>query len=380
MHKTNKTIVIDDAVPFAKEMFSHLGEIISLPGRSINSETLKNADALVVRSRTQVNRDLLDHSKIEFVGSTVVGLDHVDQAYLFDQNIHFYSAQGCNANSVAEFVITSLFEMAEHFQFDLTQKTLGIIGVGNVGEKVYNKAQTLGIQCLLNDPPKVKANPNIKEQHKYVDLDECLTADIITFHTPLTKDGEFPTLHLLSAKRLQSITPEQIIINAARGGIIDESSWKQIKTKANVIDCWEDEPYIDDGLYKHAWIATPHTAGHSLDAKVAGTHMVYNALCQHWGVQVEDDWKKELPSSPSEMTIDTNSSNQAILNKLFNRTHNILNDDSVIRDIDIKEVHKKFEYYRRNFPIYREWHQHSVKQTDNPDLNNLLENLGFTVT
>lgn len=377
---TQKRIIIDDAVPYAEEIFSHLGEVTTLPGRGITKETVKDADALIIRSRTEVNETLLKGSNISFVGSTVVGLDHVDQDYLQNNHIHFYSAQGCNANSVAEYVITALYELAEYFKFDLKKKTLGIIGVGNVGQRVYDKASTLGIKCLLNDPPRVESNPELAEEHNYVDLDECLKADIITVHTPLTQSGHHPTYNLVSADKLASISEDQIIINAARGGIINEQAWVHTAVKANIIDCWENEPYISDDLYKRAWIATPHIAGHSFDAKIAGSSMVYQQLCKFWNIEPSNDWQNALPSPPEPISIDRSIAQQKTLNRLFNKTHNLLNDDSVIRDMEISEVHKKYEYYRRNFPIYREWHQHSINETSDENLNNLLKYLGFSIT
>ncbi|WP_321326456.1 4-phosphoerythronate dehydrogenase [Thiomicrorhabdus sp.] len=375
-----KKIVIDDAVPYAHAIFSHLGEIITLPGKSINAATVKDADALIVRSRTQVNEDLLKNSNVSFVGSTVVGLDHINQTYLKNNGITFYSAQGCNANSVAEFIITILFQLAEQFEFDITQKTLGIIGVGNVGQRVYNKAKILGITCLLNDPPRIEKEPGLQKNPDFTDLDTCLTADIITVHTPLTKDGNYPTYQLICENKLAKIKPNQIIINAARGGIINEQAWSKTQTLCNIIDCWENEPYIDEALYKTALIATPHIAGHSLDAKVAGSSMVYHALCQHWNINPSNDWQQQLPEPPQPIKVIECKSIQKTLNDLFTQTHNIINDDLAIRSKNMIETHQKYENYRRNFPIYREWHQHNIFKTQNSKLNNLLESLGFTLS
>lgn len=376
----NKKIVIDDAVPYAEEIFSHLGEVTKIAGRAINSDAVKQADALIVRSRTLVNKELLENSKVSFVGSTVVGLDHIDQPYLKQKQIEFYSAQGCNANSVAEYVITNLLNLAEQFQFNISEKSLGIIGVGNVGEKVYNKAKALGMQILLNDPPKVERHPELEDQHNYVDLDSCLKADIITLHTPLTNSGLHPTRDLISATKLSNINPDQIIINAARGGIINEQAWKNAITQANVIDCWENEPNIDMELYAKAWIATPHIAGHSLDAKVAGSSMVYQKLCKYWQVQPQQDWQAALPEPPPIRNFEAMPSLQNALCKLMNETHNIFADDNVIRDKEASSVHKKYEYYRRNFPIYREWAQHRIQLTGKTELDNLLIQLGFKVS
>jgi len=369
-----KTLIIDDAIPYANEIFSHLGKVITLPGKNIDTQAIRHADALIVRSRTQVNQALLNNSTVQFVGSTVVGLDHIDQTYLQQHGISFYSAQGCNANSVAEFIITALFDLAEYFEFNLSEKTLGIVGVGHVGKLVHQKAKVLGITCLLNDPPRER-----KERGGgiFVSLDECLTADIITFHTPLTTTGEDATFDLLSAKRLQQIKPHQIIINAARGGIINEATWSQTQTRANVIDCWENEPKISPPLYQTAYLATPHIAGHSLEAKIAGSKMVYQALCNAWQVAPKTDWKNFLPPPPETIILSPQKNLQTTLHRLFTQTHNIHNDDHAIRGTNMEEVHQKYEYYRRNFPIYREWHQHRVTTKNNCTLNKKLNSLGF---
>ena len=292
--------------------------------------------------------------------------------------IEFYSAQGCNANSVAEFVISALYDLAETKQFDLSQKTLGIIGVGHVGSLVYEKASILGITCLLNDPPRQRKHALENQQDSFVDLDTCLKADIITFHTPLTRSGEDATFNLLSAERLAKIQPHQILINAARGGIINEAAWCQTKTLANVIDCWENEPNIAESLYKCAYLATPHIAGHSLEAKVAGSEMVYQALCDFWKTPTQQAWKKNLPSAPPEIVISEKGSDQAILNSIFKQTHDSHQDDAAIRANSMTEIHNKYEFYRRNFPVYREWKCHSVRETNHENINKLLRTLGFS--
>lgn len=375
---SKKTIIIDDAIPFAKEMFAHLGDIKLMAGGQIDKQAVRDADALIIRSRTQVNQTLLEDSSVSFVGSTVVGLDHIDQDYLARKNILFYSAQGCNANSVAEYVITCLLIMAEKFQFTLANKTLGIIGVGHVGHLVHQKARALGMKCLLNDPPKVQNQPDLAAT--YTDLETCLTADILTFHTPLTTEGEFATLDLLDKHKLKQIRPNQILINAARGGIINEAAWSQTQTLCNIIDCWENEPNISEALYKHANIATPHIAGHSLDAKVAGTVMVYHALCQHWNIQPQTDWQTALPPEPNPIYLEKESLPeplQAGLKQITQHTHNPLIDDQAIRNQDIDVLRANYEYYRRNFPIYREWQQYKISHKNTPKIYKTLISMGF---
>ena len=185
-------IVIDDTVWGFSKIFSQFGEVVTLPGRQISNESLKDCDALIVRSRTRVDEELLRNSKIKFVGSTVSGLDHIDQTYLEVNSIAFSSAQGCNANAVAEFVISTIANLSHDFNFKLSGRTLGIIGVGNVGKRLDFKAKQLGMKTLLNDPPRESAEGS----EYFVSLEEALGTDIITFHTPLTFTGPFPTHNL----------------------------------------------------------------------------------------------------------------------------------------------------------------------------------------
>ena len=186
-------LMIDDAVWGFKEIFSDFGEIVTLPGREIDRQSLLDCEILIVRSRTKINKELLEGTKVRFVGSTVAGLDHIDEAYLLENNITFASAQGCNANAVAEYVISALANLANDYSFDLSSKTLGIIGVGNVGSRLDLKAKQLGITTLLNDPPRQEIEGN----EGFFDLNTTLNADIVTFHTPLTFTGSFPTNNLL---------------------------------------------------------------------------------------------------------------------------------------------------------------------------------------
>ncbi len=370
-----KTIIIDDAIPYAKEMFQHLGNLKLIPGKSIDAQTAKQADALIIRSRTQINQALLEHSSVSFVGSTVVGLDHVDQSYLQERGIHFYSAQGCNANSVAEYIMTSLLLTAEKHQFDLSQKSLAIIGVGNVGSLVYQKARALGMSCLLNDPPKVELQPQLATQ--YSDLESCLKADIITVHTPLTTSGAHPTQDLIGEVQLKNISANQIVINAARGGIINEQAWSKTQTLTNIIDCWVNEPHIDEQLYQTASIATPHIAGHSLDAKIAGTEMVYLQLCQHWGIEPQTQWKAALPPAPDRIVAQQFDSLQIQITDICLKTYNPLDDDQAIRHSQITQLHKSYEDYRRNYPVHREWQQHIIETNNHIELRKVLSRMGF---
>ena len=337
-------LIIDDACYAYREIFSQFGDIVSMAGRDINTDSVKDCDILIVRSRTKVDQALLEGSSIKFVGSTVAGLDHVDQDYLKDNDIEFYSAQGCNSMAVAEFVISTIVNLADKHKFDYQQKTLGIIGVGNVGSRLAAKAELLGIKTLLNDPIRQKN----EELSNFVDLDTALSADIVTFHTPLTFNGEFPTFKLLNKHNFNNISANTIVFNAARGGVIDEKIWEKTQTLENVIDCWENEPNINKNLQNSAYLASPHIAGHSVDAKFMGSFMVYEALSAFLGEKQRESVKNLI--NPGIFELKSNN-----LLDCLNEIYGFKQDTVAIKKI------KNFENYRRNYPIRYEWNHYNSK-------------------
>jgi erythronate-4-phosphate dehydrogenase len=336
-------LVIDDACYAYDDIFGSFGDISAIPGRSINNTSIADADVLIVRSRTRVDKKLLEGSSVKFVGSTVAGLDHIDQNYLQENDIVFFSAQGCNSMAVAEFVISACVNLAADFGFDLSKKTLGIIGVGNVGSRLAVKANNMGIKTLLNDPPR-QDKENLTN---FVNLSTALKADIVTFHTPLTIEGKYKTYKLLNESNFSSITNNTIVINAARGGIIDENIWQTTRTMANIIDCWENEPNINSSLQSNAYWATPHIAGHSIDAKFMGSFMVYEALSSFLNSELDSKITKLI--NPKSVTITKNN-----LKDVMNTIYPFLQDTSAIKDI------KYFEDYRRNYPIRYEWQHYNT--------------------
>ena len=331
-------LMIDDAVWGFDQIFSEFGEVVTLPGRQISNESLQDCDALIVRSRTRVDEELLRNSKIQFVGSTVAGLDHIDQPYLEDNAITLSSAQGCNSNAVAEYVISAIANLSHDYNFKLSDRTLGIIGVGNVGRRLDFKAKQLGIKTLLNDPPRESREGS---EH-FVSLEEALGADIVTFHTPLTFSGIYSTHNLLDSHNFNHIKKDAIIINAARGGIINELIWEKTPTKANIIDCWENEPNINPTLQKSAYWATPHIAGHSIDAKFMGSFMIYKDLCKYIKKPLNDNIEHLI--NPELRIIRENN-----LHETLYSIYSFQADDKAIQDIS------NFEDYRRNYPERYEW-------------------------
>ena len=331
-------LLIDDAVWGSNRIFSEFGEVFTLPGREIRSESLKDFDALIVRSRTRVDEKLLRDANIKFVGSTVAGLDHIDKNYLEDNAITLSSAQGCNANAVSEYVISAIANLSKDYGFKLSNKTLGIIGVGNVGRRLEVKAKQLGMKTLLNDPPREA----LEGSDNFTSLESALSADIVTFHTPLTYTGPHPTYKLLDSHNFKHINNDAIVINAARGGIINETVWETTQTKANIIDCWENEPNINLNLQKSAYWATPHIAGHSIDAKFMGSFMIYKDLCKYIKKPLNDNIEHLI--NPELKIIRENN-----LHETLNSIYSFHADDKAIQDIS------NFENYRRNYPERYEW-------------------------
>ena len=331
-------LLIDDAVWGSNQIFSEFGEVFTLPGREIRSESLKDFDALIVRSRTRVDEKLLRDANIKFVGSTVAGLDHIDKNYLEDNAITLSSAQGCNANAVSEYVISAIANLSKDYGFKLSNKTLGIIGVGNVGRRLEVKAKQLGMKTLLNDPPREA----LEGSDNFTSLESALSADIVTFHTPLTYSGPHPTYKLLDSHNFKHINNDAIVINAARGGIINETVWEKTQTKANIIDCWENEPNINLNLQKSAYWATPHIAGHSIDAKFMGSFMIYKDLCKYIKKPLNDNIEHLI--NPELKIISENN-----LHETLNSIYSFHADDKAIQDIS------NFENYRRNYPERYEW-------------------------
>jgi erythronate-4-phosphate dehydrogenase len=339
-------LIIDDACYAYNEIFSQFGKIVTMAGRDINAESVKDADVLIVRSRTKVNEELLKGSSVKFVGSTVAGLDHVDEDYLQANNIKFFSAQGCNSMAVAEFVIATILNLAKKHNFNYQEKTLGIIGVGNVGSRLAAKAELLGIKTLLNDPIR----QNKENLPNFVDLDTALSADIVTFHTPLTFDGDYPSYKLLHEDNFHNITDQTILFNAARGGVIVEEIWEKTRTLENIIDCWENEPNINQNLQKTAYLASPHIAGHSVDAKFMGSFMVYKALCKFLDENQQESIKNLI--NPGVLTLLSDN-----LLDCLNEIYDFKQDTKAIQNLE------NFEFYRRNYPIRYEWHHFNSQVT-----------------
>jgi erythronate-4-phosphate dehydrogenase len=354
-------LLVDENIAFPREAFSQFGEVILKSGREITNKLLSNTEALIVRSITKVDKSLLENTDVKFVGTATIGTDHIDLNYLEEKGIAFADAQGCNANSVAEYVFTALSKIATEKKLSLKEMSIGVIGVGNVGSKVVNFAEAVGLKVLKNDPPKERAGIG----SGYVSLDEALTADIITFHVPLSKKGIDKTFHLLDEEGLNRLKEGTILFNTSRGPVVDNLALLDLTNKKElmaVLDVWEGEPKINTELMQKVYAGTPHIAGYSYEGKVNGTKIIYDALCEFTGKQ--PSWKPRLPDVENcEITFPDKGSIEERLHHIFNRVYNIEHDDEKMRklfDMDTETGGKYFDALRKKYPLRREFNNYTI--------------------
>ena len=373
--------VVDENIAFAGEDFSQFGDVVLVSGRQITNDILHNAEALIVRSITNVDENLLQDTNIKFVGTATIGTDHIDYNYLDENNIELADAKGCNAESVAEYVFTALLKITIDNKHTLKNKSIGIIGVGNVGSRVAKYAEALGLKVYKNDPPKQRAGKG----NNYISLEEVLQADIITLHVPLNKIGIDKTFHLLDQKKLSKIKEDTIIINTSRGAVVDNKALLDIIDKKHfkvILDVWEGEPSINTDLLQKVLIGSAHVAGYSLEGKVNGTKMIYDALCRFTNQQ--NDWEPKLPTVENNI-IDVSSirSLDEKLHFIFKQIYNIETDDSEMREMigmnnESRTAH--FDKLRKEYPLRREFDNYTIliEETDK-QLKDILEAFRFKV-
>jgi len=387
-------------MPFAMEAFSTLGETRILEGRNIKAADVRETQILALRSTTKVNRELLEGSQVRFVGTATIGTDHLDIPYFDKAGIKWCFAPGCNANSVSEYIAAALLYLACKHGITLEGKAIGVIGVGNVGRRVVQKARALGMRVLMNDPPRERAEKSGQwgvgsgqkedDGNAFVSLEKVLAeADIITMHVPLTKDGPDKTFHLADATFFARAKKGLILLNAARGPVVDspalisalDTGW----VSHVVLDTWEEEPHYRMDLVPRVDIATPHIAGHSFEGKMMGTVMVYREVCKFLGVPAV--WSHEPLMPPPlvpEVRVDaTGRDDQAILWEVVRQVYDLEGDDHRFRAsavADEKERMKNFDRLRSDYPERREFQYTKVTLNGGGSpLRCALVELGFKV-
>lgn len=373
-------IVVDSGILFAEEAFSELGTVVTVPGRQIKKDTIKDATVLLVRSITRVNAALLEGTSVKFVGSATIGTDHVDTRYLEDNSIGFANAPGSNAESVTEYIISALLQLSHEKNFDLKKKTLGIIGVGNIGTKVYRIARMLGMDCILNDPPKRR----LTGSDIYRPLHEVFgNADIITIHVPLQRDGQDVTLNMVNGEFIENLKDGVILINTSRGNIVNEEQLcrKFSKFKGIIIDVWENEPSINLELLKLADITTAHIAGYSYDGKINGTDILYSAVCAFFFK--DRKWTKNALINKIENILITLKNSPDIIYSAVQEAYPIMEDSKKLKEIFNYDSHKRsafFDNLRTNYYKRLEFSHYTVKADGLKDNDKeVLKGLGFQV-
>lgn len=376
-------IVCDNKIPFLKGALEPYADVVYLPGKDTTAEVLKDADAVITRTRTKCNESTLKGSSVKIIATATIGFDHIDTEWCEQNGIEWTNAPGCNSWSVRQYMASLLVQILKHFNLDRHNCTLGVIGVGNVGSKVAEIATILGLKVLLNDPPRARKEGN----DSFVSLDEIIEkSDIITCHVPLQRNGQDATFHLFDSKKISKLKPHQILINTSRGEVVDnlalKNALKSNKIKAASLDVWENEPDIDTELMELLFTATPHIAGYSLDGKANGTWMSVQAIGRKFNLPCKD-WKvTEVPNpaQPVEFCIDLNGKNiDQVLDEAILYTYDIFTDDKRFR-----ENPTEFELQRADYPIRREFPAFTVRftnidkfQENRDDLTSKIKQFGF---
>lgn len=336
-------VIVDDKIPYIRAVIESIAdEVVYLSGDKFTSQVVHDADALIIRTRTHCNHELLNGSKVRFIATATIGYDHIDTDYCRRAGIYWTNAPGSNSSSVAQYIESSFILLQTNYDFSLNGKTIGIIGVGNVGSKVKDLAVNYGMRVLLNDPPRAENenNPN------FIDIERIMEeSDVITFHTPLTAEEPFPTLHMADEMFFRSLRRKPFIINTSRGEVIDTHAFLSAldggQISGAIIDVWENEPNINKELLEKAIIATPHIAGYSADGKANATRMSLDALCKFFRIPAD---YTIMPPAPVNEIIEAGSREEALLKIYDPRTDSTL----------LKANLEKFEWFRGNYPLRRE--------------------------
>ncbi|MBL1214637.1 MAG: 4-phosphoerythronate dehydrogenase [Ignavibacteriae bacterium] len=375
-------IIVDENIEFGVKAFSEFGEVISLNGREITNSILKDSDALIVRSITNVDEKLLSGTDIKFVGTATIGTDHVDTEYLSDSKIIFADAKGCNANAVKEYVLTAILSAAVKNNIQLRGKTIGVIGAGSIGLIVAEAAEILGMTVVKNDPPLKRETGS----DEYKSLDEALFCDIVTFHTPLNLEGIDKTFHLVNSSNIDRLKNCEILINSSRGPVIDNLVLTKFLTSKQkpftILDVWEDEPNLNDELLGLTDIASPHVAGYTLEGKVNGTKLIYDQFCKF--LKIKPTWKPILPKvENSVIEANTNESVESVLNSIFTKIYQIENDTKQLKvslNLSQKERGKYFDELRKKYKLRREFSNYSIKlKPFDETIAGILKSLNFEI-
>ncbi|EKN17778.1 MULTISPECIES: 4-phosphoerythronate dehydrogenase PdxB [Parabacteroides] len=364
-------IVADNTVPYLKGVAEPIAEIKYLNSNEFTPSTIHDADALIVRSIDKCTRELLQGSRVKLITTATIGFDHIDIKYCDEAGITWKNAPGCNAVSVAQYLLASLITIALRRGETLQGKTIGIVGVGHVGKELEKLCTAYGLHILRNDPPRAEE----EGAAGFVSLDTIAEeADIITFHTPLTKEGPFATRHLANEVFFNKTRKKPWFVNASRGAVHDTTALikalKSGKISEAVIDCWENEPAIDRELLSLTAVATPHIAGFSADGKANGTRTCLENIERFFGVKIEK-LREVMPPEPADPVIDLAGVTEHRIEHAILKSFSPLGVDRALR-----ETPEKFEWFRANYHHPREFAAYTVKNATTEE-RELFDKLGF---
>ncbi|MCF7530650.1 4-phosphoerythronate dehydrogenase PdxB [Pseudomonas petrae] len=377
-------IVADENIPLLDAFFAGFGDIQRHPGRTLDRAAVAEAEILLVRSVTRVDRALLEGTPVRFVGTCTIGTDHLDLDYFKAAGIQWSSAPGCNARGVVDYVLGSLLTLAEIEGVELASRTYGVVGAGQVGGRLIEVLRGFGWNVLVCDPPRQSS-----EGGDYVSLDEIIArCDVISLHTPLDKTGDTPTWHLFDRARLQQLKHGAWLINAARGPVVDNAALRHVLLEREdlqaVLDVWEKEPAVDVELAELCVIGTPHIAGYSLDGRQRGTAQIYQALCAHLGQPTSIKLEDLLPKPwLAQVTLDAATDPVWALNALCRGVYDPRRDDadfrrSLVGDADSQRL--SFDALRKHYPPRREIDSLRVRiNGESAALRQIVEALGAQV-
>ena len=335
-------VIADNKIPYIREALAELAdEVVYLPGKAFTPDIVRDADALITRTRTLCNRDLLAGSKVQFIGTATIGFDHIDTAYCKKAGIIWSNCPGCNAGAVEQYIHSVLLLLQQEKGLKLKNACIGIVGVGHVGSRIKQLAERLGMKALLNDPPR-----EAQGESGFTDLQTLAQCcDVITFHTPLVRQGDFPTFHLADESFFASLQRQPYIINTSRGEVIDENALRKALNKGlikdAVIDVWEHEPNIALDLLNRIFIGTPHIAGYSADGKANATRMTLEAFCKFFGKEMK------FTILPPDMPHPPFDSNEAIRQlQIYDPRRDCT---------ELRNHPEQFEQLRGDYPLRREY-------------------------
>lgn len=345
-------IVVENKIPYLTEAVLQISDDVTfLAAEEFTADSIKDADVLIIRTRVKCNEQLLKDTSVRFIATATIGYDHIDTAYCKKHNIVWKNAPGCNANSVCQYVESCLYLYSKIYSKNLNNLTLGIIGVGHVGSKVASLAKKMGMNVMLNDPLRSLTEKDFTS----IDIKTiCENADIITFHTPLVKDGDYPTYHLGNYNFFKSLQKRPLIINTSRGEVLITSAIKSALRdnliEQAILDVWENEPNIDLNLLNEVFIGTPHIAGYSADGKALASQMAVQAVADFYNIPISIVITPPIEIGKS-YVISARSYPEAVL-----AVYNPILDSN-----ELKSVPSRFEWFRSHYPIRRELATFAIK-------------------